>query len=338
MGHTSQSGQVILATQTGPGVPVTAADLGTKGLAVKLRSGSLAGNRDLLTPDPEIGSGRDTSDAYLGAVSFSGDYEMYARMRAVALFLGNALGTKVSVTVDGVSRHTITPSDGQVPFMSVYEEISDGVERFLYSDAVVNTFHLEADANGYLQCTAGLIARLATAGVADINGDALTDSTSMIVGTNITVKYDGAVMPAKSFSLDVNNNFEDNNFYLGSFFLGDLTAKSREITASVSVRHDTSAYMKQALFGSPTATQIGGLTTKKPLIITMDAYEDIPGATTATKFGLEIEMPKVIFEPFAFSPSGDDALENDISMRAVRPDLATPALSAVVKNDQPEIA
>lgn len=338
MGQTSQSGQVIFATQTAPGTPVIAGDLATDGISVKLRSGSLAGNRDLLIPDPEIGGGRDVADAYGGAVAFSGDFEMYVRFRAIAMFLANALGQKASAA-EGTNAwtHTITPTDGQPPMMTVYEEIGDALERFIYSDVVVNTLHLESDANGYVMATAGLIGRLATAGVADIDGIPITDNTSMAVGTNVTVQYNSVSMPAKSFSLDINNNYEDDNFYLGSFFLGDLTAKRREVTASVTVRHATSAYMKQALFGASSATQIGGLITKQPLHIVVQSYEDIPTSSPAVKFKLDITIPKAAFEPFAFAPSGDDAFENDIAIRAIRPDPATPIMTALVTNDQATI-
>lgn len=338
MGQTSQSGQVIFATQTAAGTPVSAGDLATDGLAVKLRSGSLAGNRDLLIPDPEIGGGRDVSDAYGGAVAFSGDFEMYLRFRAIAMFLANALGESATAA-QGTNAwtHTITPTDGQTPMMTVYEEIGDALERFIYSDVVVNTLHLESDANGYVMATAGLIGRLATAGVADIDGIPLTDNTNMAVGTNVTVQYNSVTMPAKSFSLDINNNFEDDNFYLGSFFLGDLTAKRREVTASVTVRHETSAYMKQALFGTAGATQIGGLITKQPLHIVIQSYEDIPTSSPLVKFKLDITIPKAAFEPFAFAPSGDDAFENDIAIRAIRPDPALPIMTALVTNDQDSI-
>ena len=336
MGQTSQSGQVIFATQTAAGVPVDAATLATDGLSVKIRSGSLAGSRDLLVPDPEISGGRDTSDAYLGGVSFSGDYEMYVRFRAVAFFLANCLGVKATVAVDGVTgayEHTITPSDGQVPFMTVYEEIGDGLERFIYSDVVVNTFHLEADANGLLSSTVGLIGRMVNPGVAPIDGTPLVDNTSMVPGTNIVLRYNGVQVPAKSFSFDVTNNFEDDNFYLGSFYLGDLTAKSREVTASMTLRHESNAMMRQALFGASTATQIGGLTTKAKLEVVISAYEDVVGSSpTGTKYSLTLELPKVIFEPFAFEPSGDDAFENDVAMRAVRPNPAVPIVTAAVVN------
>lgn len=335
MGYSSQAGAIVVASQPTPGVANP--DIETEGIGLRLTSGSLAGNRELLTPDAEIGGGRDMSDAYLGAVNFSGDYEMYARYKAVAFFLYHCLGVKATVTAAGetdVYTHTITPLDsGTLPFLSVYERISDNLERFLYTDAVVNTFHLEAEANGFLTATAGLIARLSTPNATAVDPTDIMDNTSMSVGTNITMTYDGLTIPAKSFSLDINNNFEDDDYRLGSFFLGDLTAKAREITASMTVRHKDATMMKQALFGSPTATAIGGLTTKKELKIVVASYEEVPGATAATKYKLELSLPKVIFTPFAFEPSGDDILESDIEMTAVRPDLSVKNITAKVTNE-----
>src|SRR5215217_3042045 len=155
MGFSSQAGQVVVRTQTTP--DVFPADLATAGRAVKLRSGGLAPSRELMIPDPEIGGGRDVGDAYLGGISFSGDYEFYARMPSLAAFLKAVLGSAASVTTTGVTTHTVTPSDGsQLPFLGIEERIGSGLETYRYTDAVVNTLHLEADAGGYLQGTAGI--------------------------------------------------------------------------------------------------------------------------------------------------------------------------------------
>lgn len=336
MGYGSQSGHVILRTQPTRGT--LAADLGTAGVAMKIKSGALAPSRDLLIPDPEIGGGRDTVDAYLGAVSFSGDYEYYARLESLATLLYGALGAKASATATGVNTHTLTPADtASLPFFSVEEQISDGLEVFNYVDAVVNTFHLESEANGFLSGTAGMIAVRQTAGVTP-TADPLWDNSAMIVGTNITVTYNGVTVPAKKFSLDVNNNFEDDDFRLGSFYLGDLTPKQREVTAQISLRHDGAAFWRQATYGQSAAVTPGGLVTKQPLVITMTTYEDIVGSAPLTKSSLQVTIPKAILTPFAFSPSGDDVLENDVDIRAVRPDPATKILTAVIKNGRPDIA
>lgn len=334
MGYTSQAGHVILATQSGKGVAATP----SAGVAMRLRSGSLAPNRELLIPDPEIGGGRDIADAYLGTVSFSGDYEAYARLESIATLLAAALGARVTTNdtpAAGANEHVITPSDGALPYLSVQEKIGDGLDAYDYLNAVVNSFHLEAEPNGYLMCTAGMIAERQTAQAAP-EANPSWDNSPLIVGTNITVEYAGVVLPAKSFSLDINNNFEDDDFRLGSFFLGDLTPKRREITASVSLRHEDKATFRQATYGTAAATAPGGLTTKDVLKITCETYENI--GATSIKGTLEIELPKVIFAPFAFAPSGDDILENDIEMQAVRPDNAVDIMTATIYNGATAIA
>ena len=336
MGFSSQSGQVLLATQTARGAAVAFTPLNS--IAMKLRSGSLAPNRELLVPDPEIGGGRDTVDAYLGTVSFSGDFEFYARLEALATLFRAGLGGAVTTadTPDvGAHEHLFTPTDAAaLPFLSVQERISNVLESYDYQDVVVNTLHLEAEANGYLTGTAGMIACRQVPQPAPV-ASPLWDNSPMIVGTNITLTYGGVTFPAKSFSLDVSNNFEDDDFRLGSFYLADLTPKSREVTASVTIRHEAANTFRQATYGTASATAVGGLTTKLPLVINCETYENI-GATTV-KSSLQITLPQVILEPFAFEPSGDDALENDISMRAVRPNPAVPILTAKITSGQDTI-
>lgn len=336
MGYSSQSGQVLFNTQAVEGTfPAT---FGADAIAMKLRSGSLGPNRDLLVTDPEIGGGRDTVDAYLGAVSWSGDYEFYARMESITTLLRGCLGIGASVTATGVTTHTISPTDSAtLPFLAIEEKIGSGLETYQYVDAVVNTFHLEAEANGYLMGTAGLIAKQQTAG-ATATASPVWDDSPLIVGTNILLTYNGVTLPAKSFSLDINNNFEDDDFRLGSFYLGDLTAKSREINGSFAIRPADSALWRQAVYGAPGLTAPGGLTTKSELKITCTTYEDIVGSAPPVKSSITITIPKVALEPYGLEPSGDDILENDISWRALRPVSSTDIASIVVKNGNAEIA
>ncbi len=339
MGFSSQPGVTAFRTQSARGVVAT--DLETDGVAVRLTEGSMGGNRELLIPDPEIGGNRDIPDALLGPVSFGGDYGFYMRFNSVATFLKGALG-EVATTGDGTATpftHTFTPSDSSaLPFLSIYEEISSGLERMMYTDCVINTFHLEADAASYLTGTVGVIGAKQTQGVADIDVSDIYDNSQFTVGTNIKVLYNSIDVKAKSFSLDINNNFEDDDFRLGSFFLEDMTPKRREVTASMTLRHESSAMMRQALLGTSAATTAGGITTKLPLVIEIKSYENIPGVSPVAQYSLTFTIPKVIFEPFAFEPSGDDILESDVSMQAVRPDNATPILTAVLKNSIEDIA
>jgi hypothetical protein len=219
----------------------------------------------------------------------------------------------------------------------VEENIGGTLETFNYTDAVVNTLHLECDANGYLMATAGLIGAKQVAGVTKTLAP-VWDNTPMIVGTNVTVTYNGITLPAKSFSIDINNNFEDDDFRLGSFYIGDLTAKRREITASFGIRESSSALWRQAVYGVSSATEPGGLTTKNQLVITAQTYEDIQGGTPATKNQLSFTIPKFALTPYGLDPSGDDIIENDVDGQALRPDPATPIMTAVVKTAKATIS
>src|SRR6478752_7280362 len=111
MGFSSQAGQVGFMTQATQGTfPAT---FGTASAFMKLRSGSLGPNRDLLTTDPEIGGGRDIVDAYLGAASWSGDYEFYVRLESLPTLLKAVLGSEAitGTLTTGGAIHTVTPSD-----------------------------------------------------------------------------------------------------------------------------------------------------------------------------------------------------------------------------------
>lgn len=331
-GFSSQAGAVILRTQTVAGT--YNADTGTAGVGIKLRSGSLGPSRELLIPDPEIGGGRDVVDANLGTVAWSGDYEFYLRINSFLTLLKAALGTAdAPVTATGVVTHTITPSDAAaLPFLSIEEGVGSNLETYRYTDAVVNTLHLEAEANGYLMGTAGMIAAKQTAGNTRTPSP-LWDNTPMFIGSNITVTYNGVTLPAKSFSLDINNNFEDDDFRLGSFYLGDLTPKRREVTATFNIREASSALWRTAVYGSPAAVAPGGVTNKQELVIHFETYDDIPGGTPATKYQADITIPKFVLSPYALSASGDDIIESDLDGQGIRPVPGTPLMTVVAKTD-----
>ncbi len=336
MGFSSQAGQVGFMTQATPGTFPAGFAAGAS--FMKVRSSALGANRDLLITDPEIGGGRDTVDAYLGAVSWSGDVEFYARLEAMTTLLKGVLGDATSATATGVNTHTITPLDAAtLPFLAVEENIGGSLETLQFTDVVVNTFHMEAEANGYLMGTAGLIGKHAVAGATKTTTP-VWDNSPMIVGTNIAITLGGVTLPAKSFSLDINNNFEDDDFRLGSFELGDLTAKGREVSGSVSIRPADSALWRRATLGTATATAVGGLTTKDQMVVTCTTYEDISGSTPLTKSSVAFTMPNIALEPYSLESSGDDVIENDVSFRALRPVAATPILTAVVKNGKATIS
>lgn len=335
--QSSQGGQVIFRTQAVPGTYQS--DTGTAGITMGILSGGLAANRDLAITDPEIGGSRDIKDATLGAVSYSGNYDLYPRLDAIPTLLKAALGVSTSVTTTGVTTHTITPADtALLPILSIEESIGASMEVFRYTDAVVNTFHLESDANGFVRCTVGIIAITQLAGAVRSTGP-IVDTSSVEYGTNVNViTYNGTSLPAKSFSLDVNNNFDDSDFRLGLQTLGSLIPKRREVTVGMNVRNQDSSMWRQATNGSAAATGPGQLAAKQALVVGFQTPDTIVGGTPATNRSLQITIPSAIIKPYSMIPSGDDILDSDIEFEAVRPSNATPLLTALVKNGQAAIA
>jgi phosphohistidine swiveling domain-containing protein len=445
-GQSSQAGYVAFMTQPTP--DTFPGSFNSTAIGMKLRSGGIGTNRELMIPDPEIGGGRDVNDAYLGAVSWAGDLEFYGRFNAMLTLLYGALGIKyvktpggtnhvttltltgaptggsftltysaqttaaipynataaqiqsalealsniaegevdcnggplltapVTITwygtlagvitnptvtpsftggtsplltpttttagaaYTGASTHTFVPSDGaQLPFIAIQERIGASLETYNYTDAVINTFHLEADADGYLMGTAGIIARKQEAGITGMPGIASAfDNLPMVVGTNITFSYNGITIPGKSFSVDINNNYEDDDFRLGSFYLGDLTPKRREVTLGLTIREQDSSIWRQATYGSAAATQPGGLSTKQPVVINMQTYEAIPGAGGTLKYTLELTFPQVALKPFTLEASGDDIIESDLEYQALRPNPQRKIMYAEVATDLATVA
>lgn len=323
----SQGGHLLIRTQAVPGT--YQADTGAAGISLRTKSGAFGPNRDLMIPDPELGSGRDVADANLGTVSFSGDFEFYARIDALLPLLKAALGTAGVSTTTGVSTHTLTPSDSAaLPILSVEEAVGGTLEVYRYNDVVVNTLHLEAEANGYLQGTVGLIAIKQIAG-ATRTATPVGDESPMMVGSNIDVTYNSVTLPAKSFSFDLENAFEDDDFRLGSFYLGSLVPKRRDIKASFTIRESSSALWRQATYGLAAATEAGGVTTKQELVIHAESYDSIVGGTPTTPYSIDIEIPKFALTPYALSVSGDDIIDDDLEGQALRPDIGDDIMTVV---------
>jgi len=332
-GFQSQAGHVGFRTQSAKGV---FANPTTNGVFMRIRDGGLGGNRELMIPDPEIGGNRDVPDALLGPVAFAGEYNYYARMESLATLLRGAFGTSSSATSGSgptlVGTHTITPIEGaDLPWLSIEEKIGDGLDAFRYTDARVNTVHLEADAAGYLMGTSGLIALTQVAiGAASANPAPDFDTTELMVGSNITVAFDSVDLRAKSFNFDFNNNMEDDDFRLGSLFLGDAVPKRRECTLGVTLRPETRDLWRQAVYGDPNATQAQGTVVKSDVLVTCESYAVI--GSSASLYTLELEIPVAAIEPFDFTPSGDDIIQYDATIRCLRPDPNDLLVTATVKN------
>lgn len=334
MSFASQLGHVGFRTQTAKGTFVNPS---AGGVFMRTRSGSIGGVRELLIPDPEIGGNRDVSDAYLGPVAFAGEYEFYARMEALATLLQAGLGgaSSDSALGGGAHSHEIEAADAALPWLSVEEKVADGYEAWRFTDVKVQTLHLEAEATGFLMGTVGLVGLTQLAIGASATADPDYDTTPMIVGSNVVLSFGGVQLPAKSFSFDLNNNVEDDDFRLGSLFLGDAGEKRREVTFGATIRPDDGALFRQAVYGTPGATGPGGEVTKDDVTLVCQSYEAITGAIL---FEVSFDLPQAVIAPFEVNPSGDDILEHDIEIRALRPDPDFPILTATVVNGLAAVA
>jgi hypothetical protein len=106
----------------------------------------------------------------------------------------------------------------------------------------------------------------------------------------------------------------------------------------VTIRPNDAALWKTAMWGGPAASVPGGQSFKDDVVITISTYEDIPSATPGVKYTLTITVPYAIIAPFSVDPSGDDVLEHDIEIRAVRYVPATPILTAAIRNSYATVA
>lgn len=342
MGFLSQSGHLGLKTQDTPGVY---ADPGAvapdQGVFVRFTDGSMGANRELMIPDPEIGGNRDIPDAALGPASFGGDFNAYVRLEFLATIIQAALGGTSVDTGTALTGFTHTMGTGDVlPWLSAEEQVGDGFDVYNYTDVKVNTLHLECAANGYFRCTFGLIGVTQDGGLVatDIAARRI-DVSPLLVGSNQTITYNGLDLHPKSWSFDVNNNLESDDFRIGSLSLYDVPEKRREITMGATIRPEDRALWQQAVNGSAAATSIqGGSAAKQPATINVLSYEDIPGANAGVKYNLHVDIPSAAIKPFKVAPSGDSVIQNDVEIQALRPDPAVDILSVSVRNSYATVA
>lgn len=340
MSFQSQGGWVGFKTQSVRG---TYASPSTTGVFMKTTGGALTGTRDLLLPDPEIGGIRDETDAYLGPVKFDGEYDFYARMDSFATLLAAAMGgvpvnTALTGGDTGAFRHDLTFIDsGSLPYLSVEENIGDNLDHFRYTDAKVDEISLAADAAGYITGKATMVAitQLAVPSAsATVAATAPFDNGPLVVGTNVTVTYNGVTLPAKSVTLDIKNNLDSTDFRLGSLFLGGIDEKRRDVMCTVKIRPQDNLLWRQALYGNSGASSVAtGVTTKQQVVITMSTYEPIVGGGTQC-FEVQLTAPKAVIKPYKLAPAKDDIIENDLEIQFLRPAVATPLLTCSIWNSK----
>lgn len=255
-----------------------------------------------------------------------------------ALTGGTTPAVVITATTPGVpaiGTHIITPGD-TLPWLTVEERIGSAAaafESYQYLDAKVDTFHLEADATGYVMGTTNLFALRQTSGFA-AQANPSWDTTPMMVGGEVLVSFGGVTLPANTFALDINNNVEKDNFVLGSPYADNATEKRREMKVTCSYRPSDSILWRAAMYGGTGLTApVAGPAYRGAATIAIATYETIGDVVAGTPFSVLLEMPDVVITPYKISPSGDDVLSNDLEFTLVRPDPAVSPLTVTVVND-----
>jgi hypothetical protein len=102
----------------------------------------------------------------------------------------------------------------------------------------------------------------------------------------------------------------------------------------VTIRPTDAALWKTATYGGPALTAAAaGAAFKDDAQIVIESYELIPGANVE-KYKIQIDIPQATIRPFEVIPSGDDIIEHDIEIVALRPVPATPIMTITCLSDQ----
>lgn len=253
----------------------------------------------------------------------------------VTALTGTTPGVAVTTTTQGlppIGTHIITPID-LIPWISVEERISNQFESYAYTDGKVNNLKLSCDASGYFIGDMNLSALSQLAGFTSQTNPKF-DATPAVVGTQVAVTFNGVTLPLKTFSLEIMNNLELDDFVLGSVIRDTITEKRREIKMTGTFRPADSNLWRSAMYGSSAATAAAsGPGFSGPATITVTSFETIGAVISGTPFSLSVAIPSAIIAPFKITPNKDDVISNDIQVTLVRPDNVVPIMTATVVND-----
>jgi hypothetical protein len=87
---------------------------------------------------------------------------------------------------------------------------------------------------------------------------------------------------------------------------------------------------RQATYGDSAATAVQGTITKSEVVVTLSTYSTIPNSSPALVSSMQITMPKCALKPYAFQVSGDDIIDSDVELQALRPDFRNPLVKIAV--------
>lgn len=317
----SEEGYVGLAKQIVSGGRVTPAHF------LYVNSVAIDPEESLLIPDPEIGSGRDIVDAFVGPIKWTGSLEFNLRPEAFGLLLLGATGAVTSSGINGDAKgHLFTFENDLIP-LSIEKRVGDGLEVFAYTDTKINTLRIECAAGELATGSAEVIAITEESDIAESVESFETAPIFTWAGGSITI--DSEEIPVKNFSFEINNNLVDDDFRIGQRKLGSLTEKRRELTASFDIVPLTSDTYKKAVYGSTGASSVSGnqQTFSAAVHIKLESADGVYVPGTSQKYEFELDIPKAIFRSAPLPTSGDDLIVQTLEMLPIK---GTEAIATIV--------
>lgn len=324
--YSAQDGYVGLAIQNAQGTFLSPTDF------MLATSVDMNPTDSKIYPDPEIGSGRDVQFVDQGSYKVAGSVDAYMRHEAVGILVYGALGgysaSGEQNPGDGDYLHVFQPiASGELPWISMERSVSDANYILQEKDIKVNGFNLDASPNEYSTLSFDLVgisdAWTATPSVVTL------DESPLIVGNGVTVEMNGVEFSVKTLSLKLSNNLVDDDFRLGSRFLGGIQERRRELTLNMDVSFDPSNELyRKAFYGDASATQAAYDVHAENVVITFDSREEIQNGGAGENYRWVIELPYCVFMAAPVKTSNDNLIVVPLELMAIK-DSSVPGIMRV---------
>jgi hypothetical protein len=311
MSYTSETGSLGLARQDVKGTFHAPTDY------MKIQSIDMNPDGEKLIPDPEIGGISDIDSIHQGTYKIGGSVDTYIRPEAIGILFHGALGsyTPSGLINNGAYLHNFTPlASGSLPWISVKKSISDDVQVFNYTDCKVEGFSIDINASEY--CTA----KFDIVGISDavgVAGSESYESAPLLVATKATINIGGVSVSAKKATIEFKNNLNNDDFRVGSRFLGDITEKRRELDLKMDIVLDTTSELyRKSFYGAAAATTAGFAVYADSVDILLDSPTNI--ATSAISYKILFQIKNAVFMAAPTPASGDDLVVIPLELKATK--------------------
>jgi len=309
MSYTSETGSMGLAIQPVKGTFTEPTDY------MKVQSIDINPEGEKIIPDVEIGSGSDITDIFQGTYKIAGSIDSYVRPEAIGILFYGAMGKYTASGSLGLGAylHNFVAS-GTLPWLSVKKTISDDIQIFDYTDCKVEGFEISMNASE------PSMAKFDIVGISDEIGSAGTESfesAPMLIATQATITIGGVAVSSKSVTLSYKNNLENDDFRVGSRFLGDITEKRREIDLSMDIVLDTTSKLyEKAFYGGANKTEASFDVHAERVDIEVESATKI--GTSALPYKILFSIKNAVFMAAPTPASGDDLVVIPLELKATK--------------------